>query len=48
MTKLPKNNKCIDCGSVVIDEFPNVDYLGCDGCPRIYEREKDRIYKKVR
>ena len=29
---------CPDCGTKIIDEFPKVAYVGCSGCPRIFER----------
>ena len=44
--KIPKDKRCVDCGTELIDEFPDLidefpdmDYIGCSGCPRIYKRE---------
>lgn len=32
---------CPDCNNKIVDEFPEVDYVGCDGCPRIFNRIKE-------
>jgi hypothetical protein len=39
-TEVPNDNRCIDCRSLIVDEFPEVPYIGCSGCPRIYARKK--------
>ena len=28
---------CPDCETKIIDEFPDVDYVGCSGCQRIFD-----------
>lgn len=30
--------KCPDCDMEIKDEFPEVDYVNCSGCPRVFER----------
>jgi protein-arginine kinase activator protein McsA len=30
--------KCPECNTLVVDEFPNLTYVGCSGCSRIFER----------
>lgn len=37
--KIPKTGKCVECGTMIIDEFPELNYVGCSGCSRIYGRE---------
>ena len=29
---------CPDCETRIKDEFPKIAYVGCSGCPRIFER----------
>jgi len=36
--KYKKGMKCVDCSTKIVDEFPDVNYVGCPGCSRIYER----------
>jgi protein-arginine kinase activator protein McsA len=36
--KYTENMLCPECGTIVKDEFPEVDYVGCSGCSRIFER----------
>ena len=38
MRLIPINKKCLDCKTKLIDEFSEVAYVGCSGCPRIYKR----------
>lgn len=38
MKPIPKNNKCEECNTKIVDEFPEVPYVGCSGCQRIYAR----------
>lgn len=40
--KVPKDGKCVDCKTKIVDEFPKVNYIGCSGCPRIYVREEKK------
>ena len=30
---------CPDCNTKLIDEFPETNYVGCSGCPRIFHRQ---------
>src|SRR3990167_7908961 len=35
-----KHNQCPDCETPSKDEFPLLTYVGCSGCPRIFERRR--------
>jgi hypothetical protein len=37
--EMPKDGKCVDCNTKIVDEFPEVPYILCSGCPRIYQRK---------
>ena len=38
---IPNNKRCVDCNDLLIDEFPEIDYIVCSGCPRIYQRRRN-------
>ena len=42
MFEIPSSKKnvtrCPGCNNRIVDEFPEVDYVGCDGCSRIFNR----------
>jgi hypothetical protein len=31
----------------LVDEFPEVPYVGCSGCPRIYQRKKPKTTEEI-
>lgn len=33
-----KVTHCPDCKTKIVDEFPEVDYVNCSGCSRIFNR----------
>ena len=45
MFEIPSTKKkvahCPDCGTKILDEFPEVGYVNCSGCPRIFNRLKE-------
>jgi len=40
MMEIPKDWICVDCKNKIEDEFPEIPYIGCPNCPRIYQRPK--------
>jgi hypothetical protein len=32
---------CPDCKNKIVDEFPDIKHVCCDGCPRIFNRIKE-------